>query len=129
MHDHLKIGIVDDLRARAAAIAAANPRHAHRILGERAPKPATITAPVILAGAEQKAGRPPRPRAYIVKPPRKPRVDRKYKWENIGVGDYVDIRQQRHNVTRAVRRAREKIGGVYVIVAISPDFFRVMRTA
>lgn len=129
MHDHLKIGIVDDLRAKAAKVAAANPRQAHRILGVRAAQPAAITAPILLATAPQKPGRPAKPRVYIAKPSRKPRVDRKYKWEDMSVGDYMDIRQQRHNVTRAVRRAREKFGGDYSITAMFSGVYRIMRTA
>lgn len=53
-----RLGIVDGRRAFAEAVAAANPRHARRILGKRTVDRAVLTAPIVLAGSERKAGRP-----------------------------------------------------------------------
>lgn len=77
MLDHIRIGIVDDLRARTAAIVAANPRHAARILGERSAKPATITAPILLARPMKKAGKKGPPE--------------KYPWRGVAIGEWFDV--------------------------------------
>lgn len=52
MLDHgFRLGIVDDRRAFAESVAAANPHLAVRILGRPLPKPPMVTAPIVLAAA------------------------------------------------------------------------------
>lgn len=67
-----RLGIVDDLRARAAAVAAANPRQAARILG-RHHRPASST-PAVIAAPAKKTGRPAR-----------------YPWASLAIGEWFDV--------------------------------------
>lgn len=133
MMDHLKIGVVDALRARAAAIAAANPRHAKRILGERAICTAVVTAPIVLAG-HVRAGRPPA-KARPIKPAAPVRFRKsKYPWRTMGLNQFFDAdgRLTRRCVLKQAGVYRRQMGRQYDVKLLIVDgrtVIRVTRTA
>lgn len=84
--DGLKVGHYEQLQARAAAIAAANPRHAARILGRRPPvapklKPVAATPKEAAIAVQRKDGRPSNGQGR----------PGKYPWRALAIGDWFDV--------------------------------------
>lgn len=107
-------------RAFAESVAAANPHLAVRILGRPLPKPPTVTAPIVLAGAPKKSGN-------IGRPP-------KYPWESMERGQFFDVGMDK--VTRkgmaslakqAWQRLRRRFGVVLAVDAAGRGVVRVTR--
>lgn len=97
LSDGWDLGIVTAKRARDARIAAANPRHARRILGRPLPKPATITTSVTLAKKPKSSGR--------TGPPFK------HPWTTMEVGQFFDVpmdRMDRRSMGKQARIAFKK---------------------
>lgn len=109
--EDFRLGVYDALQAKAAAVVAANPHAAKRILGERAAVcRAVITAPIVLAGHERKAGRAPAsPEIAKVKRAANPKQFRKskYPWRTMGLNQSFDVD------SRITRRCVVKQAGVY----------------
>lgn len=133
MLDWLKIGIVDDLQARASAIAAANPRHAARILGRGrgVEKPAILTAPIVLARGVSKAGRP---RVMVKKPPkpRERKVDSvRHPWRKLEIGEWFDVAigsVTRVAMAKQARQARKRCDARFgVTIAVDDAGESVVR--
>lgn len=116
------IGVVADLQAFAEAVAAANPRHARRILGNRAAKPASVTAPIVLAVAPKKSGNVGRAR--------------KYPWCELAINEWFDVdaaqstRRLMGKQTRmAFKRYGRRFGVKLATNRIGRGVIRVTRTA
>jgi hypothetical protein len=117
MMDHgFRIGIVDDKRAFAEAVAAANPRHAGRILGRRTVDKAVLTAPIVLAKA-------PRPGNKAGREPIHP-------WLKVEVGEHFDVLAPltREDMMRQARNARQRWKRRYAVtLATNDDGHSVVR--
>lgn len=123
MHDGLKIGVVDALQARAAAVVAANPRHAERILGRRVPAKIEPAPPPVVVAA---------------KPKRVSTMGRPYKWpwRTLAIGEYFDVdmtHSTRGAMGKQARMARKRCDARFgVVLAVNKagrGVIRVTRVA
>jgi hypothetical protein len=107
--DHLKIGVVDALRARAAAVVAANPHAAKRILGWAPAKPAPKKA----------APKPRKPRADVPSrnPHGRPPV---HPWRTIEVGEHFDILgdRTRRSVVKQAGDVGREVGRKFAVALV-----------
>lgn len=81
MLDHLKIGVVDALRAKAAAVVAHNPHAAKRILGRE------LQAIVLKRQASEK----PKRKAKAPRGPNQGGRRPKWPWAALKVGEHFDV--------------------------------------
>jgi len=91
-----ELGIVRERQARDARIAAANPRHAKRILGRPLARPPAITAPVVLAKAPKESGK----RIVVAK----------YPWATLSIGEYFDVPMEDNTRKCMAQQARNAWG-------------------
>lgn len=105
--DHLKIGVVDALRARAAAVVAANPHAAKRILGWEPVKP------------KKAAPKPRKPKADVRSrnPHGRPPV---HPWRTIEVGEYFDILgdRTRRSVAKQAGDVGREVGRKFAVAIV-----------
>lgn len=93
MMEHLKIGVVDALRAKAAAVVAANPHAAKRILGRE------LQAIVLKRQASEK----PKRKAKAPRGPSPNPTGRRpiWPWATLNVGEHFDVIGERTRRTMA----------------------------